>query len=215
MLELSVSKFPEGIDELPDDKSYHASSIFCLGVSIGDWFRETVAMPLESNLSHPNDVPFNLPHAFRSYIGDFEARGLKVWDIQNSNIATQYLKLISAQTGKYILLSGRADFVITRNDCTKEAFLFRAFCVIEVQSKRDLEQCENQLLAYLVLLMNTKGLPWLVGMLVYNDGQCRAFKATRNKDGIDGDGVYQMNDRFHVSYLPGILVNILAEMSVN
>ncbi len=65
------------------------------------------------------------------------------------------------------------------------------------------------MLVYLLILMNTKGLRALVGFLVYLDGQCRAFKATRN---IDGNCVYEMNDRFHVAYMSDVLCQVLASL---
>jgi hypothetical protein len=104
------------------------------------------------------------------------------------------------------MIAGRADYLVTLADASQADYLNRMLCVIVVQSKDDDELCELQMLVYLLIYMNTKHLKWLLGLLVYRDGQCRAFKATR---GVDNDIIYAMNDRFHIAYMSDIFHDIV------
>jgi hypothetical protein len=74
-------------------------------------------------------------------------------------------------------------------------------CVIEIQSKDNEEDCEYQLVTYLVLMMNRFGLLRVAGILVYNNGTCRAFRATRKENGV----VYEQNDTFPIYQIADIL----------
>jgi hypothetical protein len=100
-----------------------------------------------------------------------------------------------------ITLARQADYLITRRDATKATIYRDIVCVVEIQSKRDRELCEMQNLTYMLLLMNTKGLPWILGILVYEDGTCRAYKAIRN----GANCVYSTNDLFHLSHIDEVL----------
>lgn len=83
--------------------------------------------------------------------------------------------------GSSTLIAGRVDFIVTRADATTVNYLNEMLCVIEIQSKDNEDECELQMLVYLLIFMNTKkNLHQLVGFLVYKDGQCRAFKASRD-----------------------------------
>ena len=81
----------------------------------------------------------------------------------------------------FSMIGDRADFIVTPSTYTKEDYLSTIKCVIEVQSEDNENLCELQMLVYLLILMNTKHLPYVVGFLVLSNVQCRAFKVRRNK----------------------------------
>jgi hypothetical protein len=173
------------------------------------WFYETLVSPREWALEHPNDVPAGASHNFMDYVGFFGGH-YKLWDIQNRQHATSYLKISSkSDPGVFCTIGGRADFIVTPLGSTNADYLSTMLCVIELQSKDNEKLCELQMLVYLLILMNTKHLPFIVGFLVHGNGQCRAFKATR-----DGDGgcIFEMNDLFHVRYIVDVLQNILSTL---
>ena len=143
----------------------------------------------------------NANNQFSSYIPAISDLGYTVWDIQHSTSASFRLE-IQADDRREVL-SGRADYLISLPDTTVAC----ARCVIEIQSRDDLESCERQILAYIFLLMNTEGLGNLVGFLVRRDGNCRAFKATRNEE---GGCVYHSNDIFHVCHIALMIRTIMA-----
>jgi hypothetical protein len=192
-----------------EDKSNHASTMFNeAAFDVGDWFTSNLVSPLEWILEHPDDIPFGASNTFEFllYCEKFRCFGLKLWDIQNKQHATSYLQLTSNMDGKTTLIAGRADFLVTHANVTMANYLNEMLCVIEIQSKASEVDCELQMLVYLLILMNTKHLKKLVGFLVYKNGQCRAFKASRD---IGSNCVYEMNELFHVSYIADILKSIL------
>ena len=202
------------INEIPDillkeeDKSNHASTMFNIDTNnISIWFKTNLIMPRLWTLDHPDDVPPNASNRFNDYIQNFNNNGYKVWDIQYNQHATSYLQLTSKKTSECTLISGRADYLITSNQANKANYLYEILCVIEIQSKDDEELCINQMLTYLLILMNTKNLKQLIGFLIYSNGLCRAFKATR---GADGNCMYEQNDLFHLTYIFQIFQSILS-----
>lgn len=168
--------------------------------NVADWFTNNLVMPLLWNLQHPDDIPEGASNEFHfaTYEAKFLLLGYKLWDIRNNQHATSYLQITSTVDLNSTLIAGRADFLVTSTDSSKADYLNKILCVIEVQSKEDRDLCQSQMLANLLILMNTKHLERLVGFLVFNDGQCRAFKATR---GVDNNCIYETNDLFHVAYI--------------
>jgi hypothetical protein len=177
-----------------------------------DWFHSNLVQRMEWNLEHPDTAPSDASHDFNSYKHKFTELGYKVWDMQNKQHANSYIKLTSRENSRWTLLAGRADFLITTNDVTAADYLNKILCVIEIQSNDNEERCEMQMLVYLLILMNTRHLRELLGFLVYRNGLCRAFKASRNED---GNCVYEMNKTFHVVHIADVFhslfVRYLAE----
>lgn len=65
-------------------------------------------------------------------------------------------------------MSGRADFLITSPEVeSRGTALPSTLCVVEIQSKNREDDCEYQLKAYLVIMMNLYGFRRLTGILVY------------------------------------------------
>ena len=84
----------------------------------------------------------------------------------------------------------------------------------KIQSKhgdRNTELCELQMQVYLLILMNTKHLPAVVGFLVLDNGQCRAFKSTRDES---GGCLFEMNDLFHVGYIAQVMDNVIKSLGL-
>ena len=172
-----------------------------------DWFNQVLVNPVLWDLEHPDGKKHpNSSNSFRDYIIDFEELGYKVRDINHAvSNSTSILSVRRTRDYKSASISGRADYIICSLSSTLADFMFHTVCVIEIQSKPDEELCELQMTTYLFLLMNTKALQKLVGFLVYNSGQCRAYKAIR---AINGNVVYEENDLFHVSHIAQIFKNI-------
>jgi hypothetical protein len=116
-----------------------------------------------------------------------------------------------ADPSQFITIAGRADYLVTKSGVSIAEYLSKILCVIEIQSKDDVDLCEQQMLVYLLILMNTKNLPALVGILVLTDGQCRAFKATRDKH---GGCIFEMNDLFHVGYIATVVNQVLGDLRI-
>jgi hypothetical protein len=192
-----------------ENKSNHASTMFNdPNYDVAEWFRSNLVRPLDWELQHPDDIPHGATNDFdfTTYQASFLRLGYKLWDIQYRQHATSYLQLISTVDSKTTLIAGRADFLVTLPNASLADYLNKILCVIEVQSKEDEDSCELQMLVYLLILMNTKHLERLVGFLVFNNGQCQAFKATR---GVDNNCIYEMNDRFHIAYISDIFHEIV------
>eukprot|EP01038_Epipyxis_sp_PR26KG_P017466 gene17466-24162_t len=185
----STTIFKLEVDDIPanlikdEDSSNHASTMFNENTNdITLWFKENLlVMPIPWNLEHPHDIPPNASSTFIDYVDSFRTRGFKVWDIQNKQHANTYIELRSRSTSDSTLISGRADFIITTLSVTTAQYLNELLCVIEHLQK-------------------------LVGFLVLSNGQCRAFKATRNEN---SDCVYEQNDMFHLAHIVDMLENIL------
>ena len=129
-----------------------------------------------------------------------------MWDIQETGGDTVSV-LLEDSNGDQKRLSGRADYIISskRAACLEAASPY-ALCVVEKQSKPNEEDCEFQLLTYLVLMMNRYGFPYLAGILLFNDGTCRAYRAIR--DGI-ADSVYESNGKFQLYQIADVLPGLL------
>lgn len=84
--------------------------------------------------------------------------------------------------------------------------MFHPLVVIEIQSKPDEERCELQMQVYLLLLMNTRGLRRVFGILVYNDGRCRAYKASRD---VGNNCVYEQDEIFYVCHIARVIADLL------
>jgi hypothetical protein len=105
-----------------------------------------------------------------------------------------------------INLAGRTDFIVTNFDVDAAEFMFRTLVVIEIQSQLDDRRCELQMQVYLLLLMNTKALTQVFGILVYNNGRCRTFQARRD---ATGNCVYEQNGMFYLSQIALVIGNLL------
>jgi hypothetical protein len=129
--------------------------------------------------------------------------GLKVWDITGDTVSI----VLQDSKGLQKELSGRADFIISSNEAKCQGAIFEnALCVIEIQSNHaDAVACEYQLVSYLVILMNRNGLPRLAGILVYDNGTCRAYRASRNGEAT----IYEQNDTFPLYQIADILPELL------
>lgn len=170
---------PESLLPIEEDKSCYASTMFDNDPVAVDWFREDLVMPRDWELEHPYDILPNASNRFVDYLPRLRALGFKAWNIENNHHATSYLKVSSLSNGTFITIGGRANYLITKNNVTRAEYLNRVLCVIEIQSKLNIQLCE---LLYLLILMNTKHLRALAGFLILTDGNCRAFKATRDDD---------------------------------
>ncbi len=110
----------------PTNGSVHASSVFKddNGELIA-WFQQNLIAVINWECPHPNDgLPMGAPRNFRHYIGDIETLNLKVWVIESDQRANGYLTLVDTNAQE-LLLSGRADFIITDNTCNLSDYLFQ------------------------------------------------------------------------------------------
>lgn len=213
ILSISVPSIPEGLIPEDKDKSCHASPMFSNEPDAINWFEDNLVKVKEWALDHSIDVPPNATHRFTDQIEVFERMGYKVWNINNNQHATSYIKVISEANANHVItIAGRADYLVTKADVTKSEYQHKTLCVIEIQSKPDTKLCELQMQVYLLILMNTKNLLALVGFLVLDDGQCRAFKATRDEA---GGCMFEMNDTFHVTFIAEVMHKVLADLVVS
>lgn len=89
-----------------------------------EWFQTNLVLPLEWEFEHPNDVPQHASNRFISYEAAFLRLGYKIWKIENKQHATSYLKVVSSHDdNKYIVIAGKADYLITKTDVTVEDYL--------------------------------------------------------------------------------------------
>jgi hypothetical protein len=213
IFDVKVEYIPDSL--LPakeEDKSLHASNMFDGGVDIVDWFKRNLVMAQEWTLEHPDDILPDSSNDFIDYCRTFEDLGYKVWNIENKQHATSYLKVSSKSNPlDFLTIGGRADYLITKKEITIAEYLNKILCVIEIQSKRDIEKCELQMQVYLLILMNSKHLFAVVGFLVLNDGTCRAFKASRDEG---GGCLFEMNDLFHVCHIAQVMHSILVDLNL-
>jgi len=131
-----------------------------------------------------------------------------VWNIQGTTEDTISL-VLEDSNGLQKDLSGRADFIISSQaaKCQGEA-LEHAQCVVEIQDKADEEACEYETVTFLVLMMNRFGYNRLAAILVYCDGTCRSYRASR-AGGI-GETVYEQDDKFDLYQIAEILPTLLS-----
>ena len=196
--------------------SLHASTIVTGGdedekETMRTWFTQALARTTHFILLKPEDDErqASASRAFVDYKAAIEGiqleGGLTVWDIQNTTGGTISV-VLEDSVGRQKELSGRADFIISsgRARC-QGAALQNAVCVVEIQSNDNDIDCEFQLVTYLLLIMNSFGLRKVAGILVYNDGTCRSYRASR-----DGNGaVYQQNDKFGLYQIADVLPHLL------
>lgn len=216
-LNIEVEDIPDELLDDDDDQSNHASNMFLrqCSPSVKQWMKRVLVNPQEWLLTHPFDQkgPSN---SFRDYLNTFDPK-YKVWCIENDNEANVRLNLF-VRNGKSIIMSGRSDYLITPAftsagiKVSKVNRLSHILCVIEIQSNSDADACEHQMLAYMYLLMNAKGMQSLIGFLVYADGGVRAYRATRivtpTLGGVSGY-LYEENDRFHVSNISLVFAQLI------
>lgn len=208
---VELDDIPEELD-MDENGSNHASNIF-RDPDVCQWFIDHVVEPREWHLDHPDDVPPLTSMNIMSYQNEFAQNGLKLWDINNDPYSTVRLNLVSkTHPTRKANISGRADYLVTKQGLSRPESLSHVLCVIEKQSGGKLEvECEHQLETYLFLLMNKYGLLKLAGLLILNDGRCRAYKAVR---GDDNGCVYFTNDTFNIFYMPQVVTNILTDLQV-
>lgn len=202
--------FPENSSN--ETKSNHCSNIFS-DPSVVDWFTKNIVTPLEWTLTHPHDAPPDSSRLIMEYQSQFNQKGFKLWDINHSHYATVRMNLVNEKNPHHTaIISGRADYLVTKIGVSAAEFLSKALCVIQKQSggKPD-EETEYQLEAYLFLLMNTQGLKYLTGLVIYDDGRCRAYKAIRDPFPPYGC-VYYSNDTFNIAYIVDVIDKILNEL---
>ena len=195
---------PENLQNV-EDGSNHASQIFKGNDDMRTYFSNELVRTTEWNLEHSNDMDFSKSRNVKDYSNEFAAHNFKLWDIQNKQEAICRLNL-KDKIGKTSEISGRADYLITASTITRAELLISPLCVIEVQSNDDQTSCELQLLTYMLLLLNTKGLHKLLGFLVLNDGRCRTFRASRS---MEENVLYEQNDYCHVSQILDILLSLM------
>ena len=172
------------------------------------WFKNAIAAPTHFELAKPaaDERQVASSRIFSDYTESIETSlDVKVWDIQNSTRDTISVVLEDSE-GIQKELSGRADFIISsRKAMVQGAAYQHALCVVEIQSKPSETDCEYQLVTYLVLIMNRFGLRRVTGILVFNDGRCRAYRASRE----GGNAIYEENDTFHLYQIVEILPALL------
>lgn len=211
-LKLPVA-FPPGLLARCESGSIHASSIIStsdesLKTDLKLWFEQAIAHTEHFELSKPalDERQAQGPPDFMSFTSKIEALGYRVWDIQDRTGETAHI-LLQDINGSQARLSGRADFLVSSSLAqVRQAASQHAVCVIEKQSKPRDDDCEHQLLSYMVILMNSFGLTKLAGILLYSNGTCRAYRASR---GADFQGMYEENDTFLMYQLPDILPTLL------
>ena len=169
------------------------------------WFQNALARTRHFDLAKPeaDARQATAPRRFSDYTGSIETSlGVKVWDIQRTTISV----VLQDSNGLQKELSGRADYIISSTAAKIQGAAYQhALCVVEIQSKSNEEDCEYQLVTYLVLLMNRFGLRHVAGILVYSDGTCRAYRTSRSRVGA----VYEQNDRFDLYQIADILHTLL------
>jgi hypothetical protein len=142
--------FPDALCRLGDghsDGSIHASSMFDgdNGGEIEAWFCLNIVDPIpwDSDCPHPTDAAFppGSSRRFQDYIPDIRSFGFQVWDIQNNRNSTGYLNIRNPSEQR-ILLSGRADFLITDSAETLSSYLNKTLVIIEIQSKPNEDNCD-------------------------------------------------------------------------
>jgi hypothetical protein len=212
VLTISVPDFPDNL--LIKNGSNHASTVFNFDPDqeIRNWFRNVLVCPIPWVFPHPDELPPDKSVQFESYIQNFLDINYQVRNINhpvaNSNTyianSNTYIAIKREVDNKTVYLSGRADYVVCLSDANDVDYMYKAVCVIEIQSKPNIELCELQMLVYLMLLMNTKSLTKLIGFLVLNDGRCRTYKATRQ----NGNVVYEEDDLFHVSFIADVFQQV-------
>lgn len=175
------------------------------------WFAVALADATHFTFSKPevDERQATQSRLFSSYINEIQdALPYRVWDIQHATGDTVHIVLEDSNR-KRRKLSGRADYIITSPDVeSRETALPFARCVVEIQSKPLDEDCEYQLKTYLVIMMNLYPLKSLTGILVYENGTCRAYRARR---GGDGGALYEQNDTFLIYQIVDVLRTLLSE----
>ena len=199
----------------PKNESLHASSIVSgsnetTKDALKMWFVQSLANPhgnhFELMKPDPDERQAQPPPDIMSFQDEIGQLNFKLWDIQNQNGENLGIILEDSNLDQR-KFSGRADYLISTNRAQILAAASQhCICVIEKQSKPDLEECEYQLVAYMVIMMNQFGFLKLTGIFVRNDGQCRAFRACRD---ITSQALYEQNDLFPLYQLPGILPELL------
>ena len=206
--------FPQVIEKKKSyAQSIHASTIVS-GANEAEretlrlWFARTIATTTHFCLEKPeiDERQANAPREFRSYVDGIKNLGLTVWDIQHVKRSTISV-VLKDSNGNERELSGHCDFLIAGNTakCVLSAYEY-AECIVEIQSKDDPTPCEYQIVTYMVLAMNRFALKRLAGILVYNNGTCRAYRASRS---VDEGAVYEQNDTFDLYQIVDILPKLL------
>ena len=193
--------------------SIHASSIISdsnpdTREALKLWFEQNIVSPTHFDLKKP-ELDARQAYAsrcFRDYEESIKGLGYTVWDIQTRTVETSSL-VLEDSAGRQSKLSGRADFLIaTKNARSLAAAPQHTVCVVEIQSKDNEEDCEFQIMSYLYIMMNCYGLNSLAGILVYNNGNCRAYRASR--DNVRGV-MFEDNDTFPLFQIADILPELL------
>ncbi len=203
-------EFPSAL--LEKDGSIHASSIISNNTEVvrehlRNWFQVSLATVTHFELEKPEEDErgAKASRLFRDYKKDIQKLGYTVWDIQTS-VGENVSILLQDPKKRQKKLSGRGDYIIASAQATcREAASIYALCIVEIQSKENTEDCELQSITYLVLMMNVFGLPRLTGILVYNNGTCRAYRASRN----GGATLYESNDTFPLYQIVDVLPTLL------
>jgi hypothetical protein len=172
-----------------------------------DWFKQQLVHPMLWECPHPDYLPgAEDSNTFDERIkGSIRNLGLRIWDIQHNQNIAGYLTIRDGRDRK-ILLSGLADFILTDQAADEADFLFHTLVVIEIQSQPNETFCEHQIQVYLLLLMNTRALQSVFGVLIYTDGRCRMYRATR---GVGNNCMYEQNGIFYVCHLPQVIGSLL------
>lgn len=197
--------------------SIHASTIVSISNGEEDereilknWFQQALADTKHFFLLKPDHDARQATASrnFWDYKDHIEALGLKVWDIQNTTGDTAHI-ILEDSNGSQEKLSGRADFIIssTHAKCHAAA-MHNAVCVVEKQSKPNQEDCEYQMVTYLVIMMNRYGFKFLTGILLYTDGSCRAYRASRD---TKGNNIFEENDTFGLYQIADVLPTLLTK----
>jgi hypothetical protein len=151
IFDVKVEFIPDSLYPVEEDKSIHASNMFDGGVEIVDWFRQNLVMAREWTLEHRSDILPNSSNLFIDYCRSFEVLGYKLWNIEYKQHATSYLKVsLKSNPLRFITIGGRADYLITKSEITISEYLNKILCVIEIQSKQNIEKCELQMQVYLL-----------------------------------------------------------------
>lgn len=174
---------------------------------IQNWLHVNLVLPVLWECPHADDVPADASGSFRSYESNLVDRGFSVRNVQNDESATGYINIHydDAELHQRLLLAGSVDYVISAGDTTKADYMFKAVGIVLTQASEDVV-CEMHMMLCLLIFMNTQALRRLHGFLVYKNGTCRVYKASRSRD---GGIVREQDDTFHVCHIVEVLEYLL------
>jgi len=220
--------FPDAIMERATNYGYtrwsiHASSI----VSNSDeekkdllkqWFDRAIVMtvPFELPIPDVDDRQATSSRSFLDYKASIEALalGLGVFDIRRDKFDSASI-ILEDSNGTQRKLRVRVDFAIALTSEARciLASIHYAKCVVMLQNEDNEEDSEYKLITCLFAMLNNLGMRTVAGILVYNNGTCRAYRAVRN--GTTYGGMLEQNDTFLLYQIAEVLPTLLSAKHIS